>query len=99
MTSITKVKSTKNIYDKKRISKFQKMLSQKQTFSPFSSRQRKSKMSKKNSAKNIFNSEYNFEINYNYKPRNLKIESTSNGFESKNRNKFSQDNFEYIKSI
>ena len=99
MTSITKVKSNKNIYDKKRISKFQRMLSQKQTFSPFSSRQRKSKMSKKNSAKNIFSSEFNFDNNYNYKPRNLKIESTSNGFDNKNRNKFSQDNFEYIKSI
>ena len=98
MTSITKVQSMKNIYNKK-ISKFQRMLGQKQTFSAFSSRQKKSKMSKKNSAKDLFNSELKYDINYNYKPRNLKIESTSNGYENKNGNKYSQNNFEYIKSI
>ena len=56
-------------------------------------------MSKKNSAKNLFSSEFNFNHNYNYKPRNLKIESTSNGYDNKNEIKFSQNNFEYIKSI
>ena len=98
MTSITKVQSMKNIYNKK-ISKFQRKLGQKPTFSAFSSRQKKPKMSKKNSTKDLFNSELKYDINYNYKPRNLKIESTSNGYENKNGNKYSQNNFEYIKSI
>ena len=99
MTSVTKAQSMKNIYNKKRTSKFQRMLSQKQAFSGFSGRQKKPKMSKKNSTKNLFNSELNFDINYNYKPRNLKIESTSNGYENKNGNKYNHNNFEYIKSI
>ena len=100
MTSMTKTQSMKNIYNKKRISKLQKMLSQKQTFSGFSSRQRKTKISKKLSAKNLFNSELNFvSSNYKYKPRNLKIESTSGIYETKNDNKQLLNNFEYMKSI
>jgi hypothetical protein len=97
MTSMAKTQSMKNIYNKKKISKLTRMLSQKQIFSGLSNKQKKSKMSKKLSTKNLFNSEEYFNnYNLNYKPRNLKIESTSNGYELKNEK---QINFEYIKSV
>ena len=97
MTSMAKTQSMKNIYNKKKISKLTRMLSQKQIFSGLSNKQKKSKMSKKLSTKNLFNSEEYFNnYNLNYKPRNLKIESTSNGYELKNDK---QINFEYIKSV
>ena len=96
MTSIKKVQSVKNIYNKKRISKLQRMLSQKQMLSDFSSSQKKTKINKKNSTKNMFNNEFN--LGNSYKPRNLKIES-SNGYDNINDNKYSQNNNENEKSI
>ena len=44
----------------------------------------------------MFNNEFN--LGNSYKPRNLKIES-SNGYDNINDNKYSQNNFEYVKSI
>ena len=99
MTSITKTQSMRNIYNNKRINKYQKMLSQKQTFSVFSNRLKKSKMNKKLSAKNLFNSDLYISPTNNYKPRNLKIESTTNEYDIKSDNKIKENEFEYIKSI
>jgi len=53
-------------------------------------------MNKKKSTKELFSNRYNnYNLNYNYKPRNLKIESTIKGNDS-NQQKM---NLEYIKSI
>ena len=99
MTSITKTQSMRNIHSKSKINKYQKMLSQKQTFSGFSNRIKKSKMNKKLSAKNLFNSDIYISPNSNYKAKNLKIESSANGYDSKDNNNQNENNFEYIKSI
>ena len=99
MTSITKTQSMRNAYSKKKIYKFQKLLSQKQTFSGFSNRIKKSKMNKKLSAKNLFNSDLYISPTNNYKSKNLKIESTINGYDIKGDTNQKENNFEYIKSI
>ena len=113
MNTIAKVQSMKSIYSKHKISKLQRILSQKTTFSGFSHQNNKSSsklkkvntksnskgMSKMMSAKNLFSDRLDYNQNFNYKPRNLKIDSTSNGYESKNENKQNDANFEYIKSI
>ena len=99
MTSITKTQSMRNAYSKKKIYKFQKLLSQKQTFSGFSNRIKKSKMNKKLSAKNLFNSDLYISPTNNYRSKNLKIESTINGYDIKGDTNQKENNFEYIKSI
>ena len=56
-------------------------------------------MNKKLSAKNLFNSDLYISPTNNYKPRNLKIESTTNEYDIKSDNKIKENEFEYIKSI
>ena len=113
--NFNKVQSAKKIHNKNKNSKIQKILNQNPAFSPFSYRENKNNSikakksrlintnskNKNKSKKNLLDSGYNkFNLNFiNYKPKNLKIESTIKGIESKNDKNMKKVNFEYIKSI
>ena len=118
--TLNKVQSAKNIHNKTRSSKIQKMLNQNPILTPFSSQRNKisSKpkknsimkkrfdstkgMNKKKTSKILFGygyNKYNFNFNSNYKPRNLKIDSTNKAAESKIDSKKQKMNMDYIKSI
>ena len=105
MNSISKVQSMKNIYSNHKTSKFQRLLSQKTKFSRQKNSNSKIKkydsgkgISKKMSAKNLFSDRVNYNINLNYKSKNIKIDSSLDGYELRNE-KQNKANFEYMKSI
>lgn len=50
------------------------------------------------SAKNLFSDRVNYNINLNYKSKNIKIDSSLDGYELRNE-KQNKANFEYMKSI
>ncbi len=58
-------------------------------------------MNKKKTNKDLFTNGYNkYILNFNnYKPRNLKIESTIKAADSKNDTNEKKNNIDYIKSI
>ena len=59
-------------------------------------------MNKKKTSKILFGygyNKYNFNFNSNYKPRNLKIDSTNKAADSKIDSKKQKMNMDYMKSI